>query len=136
MGGVETSVRGRVEEGAGIDYLPANERNAQVAALDDPWIGDEGPLEASFRRRADTEPLRPRGLAFDRRTTVVWDEDAVQVVSAADPEPGVISLRSRVIVRERFPFPGTLWRVDYLREGALLASRYMAEDAVEGATHA
>ncbi len=120
---------GGIEESARVDYLPASDRDARVAALDDPWIGDEGPLEASFRRGVETEPLRPRGLAFDRETTVVWDEDAVQVVRAADPEPGVVALRSRVIVRERFPSPGALWRTDYLRGGVLLASRYTAEGA-------
>ncbi len=131
MGRLRTSASGRVEEGARVAYLPASERDTQVAALDNPWVANEGPLEASFGR-GESEPLQPRGLAFDDQTTVVWDEDAVQVVHTADPEPGVVALRSRVIVRERFPSPRRLWRIDYLRRGALLASRY----ATQGATDA
>ena len=136
MGSVDRSATGRIEQGAAIAYLPASARDAEVAALDDPWIGDEGPLEASFRPGIDAEPLRQRGLAFDARTTVVWDEDAVQVVRADEPEPGVVALRSRVIVRERFPSPGSLWRVDYLRDGALLASRYETTETTEGGNDA
>ncbi len=124
---------GRVEESVEVRTLAASERDAQVARLDDPWIGDEGPLEASFRRGLDSEPLRQRGLAFDRKTTVVWDEDAVQVVRAHAPEPEVIALRSPVLLRERFTGPGRLERTDYLRAGALIASRYVAEEGGEDA---
>ncbi len=89
MGRLRTSASGRVEEGARVAYLPASERDTQVAALDNPWIANEGPLEASFGHGREGEPLQPRGLAFDDQTTVVWDEDAVQVVRTADPEPRV-----------------------------------------------
>src|SRR5262249_822641 len=62
-----------------IRHLPAARREEEVAALAEPWIADEGACDAGLRRHAgreaDGRPLRPRGLAFDERTTVVWDED-------------------------------------------------------------
>lgn len=125
---------GRVEESVEIRTLEASARDAEVARLDEPWIGDEGPLEASFRRGLEGEPLRHRGLAFDAETTVVWDEDAVQVVRARAAESEVVALRSSVILRERFSGPKRLDRTDYLRAGALIASRYSAEE--EGAEDA
>ncbi len=119
---------GRVEESVEVRTRSANARDAEVARLDQPWIGDEGPLDASFRRGLEVEPLRQRGLAFDAETTVVWDEDAVQVVRAQAAEPDVVALRSPVILRQRFSGPTSVLRIDYLREGTLIASRYSAEE--------
>ncbi len=114
-----------------VRYEPAADRDAEVAKLVDPWIGDEGPQDASLRRGRDSEPLRRRGMAFDASCTVVWDEDAVQVVRVGDlPEDsddGSIVRKSPVIVREWFQGPEKLFRVDYLRAGVLIASRFVAE---------
>ncbi len=123
---------GRVNESVKFRTLAASERDAQVARLAEPWIGDEGPLEASFRRGFGTEPLRQRGLAFDDETTVFWDEDAVQVVHAQTADPGIIALRSPVLLRQRFSGPEALQRIDYLRAGALIASRYVVPSPVKG----
>ncbi len=114
-----------------IRYEPASARDAEVGKLDGAWIGDEGPREASLRRGRAGEPLRQRGMAFDATTTVVWDEDAVQVVRGSDhpqsSDDGVIVRKSPVLVRARFEGPEKLFRVDYLRDGVLIASRYVAD---------
>jgi len=117
-------VKARAREGVEIRYLPAEQRDEEVAKLADPWIGDEGPLDAGFRRGAGDQPLRQRGVAFDERKTVVWDEAGVQVLWAGEAESEVVALRSPVILRSRFPGPEHLFRVDYLRRGALLGSRF------------
>ncbi len=115
-----------------IRELPAACRDAEVAALDEPWIADEAACDAGLRRGVGGRTLRPRGLAFDERTTVVWDEDGVQVLSAgAGDEAGSpydAALSSRVLVRDGFAGPPRLFRVDYLRRGALLGSRYVTAE--------
>lgn len=115
----------RLPESVEIRDLPLAERDGQVALLEDPWIGDEGALDAGFRRGLDGAALRARGLAFDRRTTVVWDEAGVQVLRAAAPRPGVTALQSRVLLRDWLVRPAQLLRVDYLERGCLLGSRYV-----------
>jgi hypothetical protein len=119
---------GGVNEGVEIADLGPERRDAEVAGLTDPWIGDEGPLDAVFRR-AVRGPLRQRGVAFDERTTVVWDEAGVQVLRAAEPSSDVVALRSEVLLREGFREngPARLFRVDYLRRGTLLGSRFTPE---------
>jgi hypothetical protein len=116
---------GRLNESVLIQDLPPEERDTQVALLDEPWIGDEGPLDAVFRRGWTGEPLRSRGIAFDLHTTVVWDEAGVQVLRAAEARPEVTALQSPVILRDRFVQPPQLSRVDYLERGCLLGSRYV-----------
>lgn len=117
----------RLNESVHIQDLPPEERDGQVALLEAPWIGDEGPLDAGFRHGRGGLPLRPRGLAFDRRTTVVWDEAGVQVLAAAPPSPDVTALQSRVLLRAPSEGPPQLTRVDYLKQGSLLGSRYVPE---------
>ncbi len=117
-----------LDEGVEVRYAEPAAAAAEVAALREPWIADEGPLTAELWRHPGVElprPLHPRGLAFDQRTTVLWDEDAVQVIRPADPEPGVLARRSRVLIRDRFPGFASPTRVDYLRHGVLIASRYL-----------
>ncbi len=118
-------------ESVDVKYLPADARDREVASLHHPWIAEEGPIQARFRcLDGMTEPLLPRGLAFDGRRTVTWDEDGVQVISPAEPEQEVVALQSSVVVRERFQGIPPLRRVDYLKSGVWLASRYfVAEDA-------
>jgi hypothetical protein len=124
MGGVE------------IHHEPPENLAALVAALDNPWIADEGPLDAWFRRGRVASggqggrALLPRGLAFDADTTVTWDEDEIQVVRRSDDqkgedEPDLIVLRSDVLVREGFDISQVFQRLDYLRDGVLVASRYL-----------
>lgn len=120
MGGLSESVK--------ITLLGPSQREAEVARLIDPWIGDEGPLDMAFRQGGG-ETLRPRGVAFDNETTVVWDEDGVQVLRVAEPEHGVVALRSEVLLRKGFREngPAHLFRIDYLSGGALLGSRWLTE---------
>lgn len=120
MGGLNESVE--------ITLLGPDQRDAEVARLIDPWTGDEGPLDMAFRRGAGGG-LRQRGVAFDDQTTVVWDEDGVQVLRVAGPERGVVALRSGVLLREGFlkNGPARLFRIDYLRGGTLLGSRWLTE---------
>jgi hypothetical protein len=125
-----------LKEGADIEWLAPDRRDAEVARLTDPWIGDEGALDAELRR--GLRPLRPRGVAFDERTTVVWDEAGVQVVRAKAPdpdEPDVTALRSRVLLRAEFQKEGpkSLYRIDYLQRGALRGSRFTTEGGEHGA---
>lgn len=117
----------RVEQSVQVRYLPPSERDTAVSRLDDPWIGDEGPVDAGFRRGFESEPLRYRGIAFDSRTTVVWDEDAVQVLEPTDAAPGVEAHASSVLLREFVAGPPALTRIDYLKAGRLLGSRYLPE---------
>jgi hypothetical protein len=119
---------GGLSEGVEIADLGPERRDAEVGALTDPWIGDEGPLDAALRRGI-RGPLRQRGVAFDARTTVVWDEAGVQVLRAADPSGDVVALRSEVLLREGFreDGPARLFRVDYLCRGTLLGSRFTPE---------
>lgn len=134
---------GRLSEGVDVHPLPASARDAEVAGLTAPWIADEGPLEARFERRPASagSDLHPRGIAFDRATTVTWDESGVTVVRAAPPRPGVVALDSPVLVRKprserhdpRFVArPPGLRRIDYLERGALVASRYTFDDSPGG----
>lgn len=120
MGGLKESVE--------ITLLAPDRRDAEVTRLIDPWIGDEGPLDVAFRRGVGGT-LRQRGVAFDDKTTVVWDEDAVQVLRITGPEHGVVPLRSEVLLRKglRESGPARLFRVDYLCGGALLGSRWLTE---------
>ena len=121
---------GRVNEGISICQLGPEARDAEIAKLIDPWIGDEGPLAADFRRGlAEGAALRLRGVAFDGTTTVVWDEDGVQVLRSIPFNSGqgdVVALRSPVLVHRRFAEkgPDSLSRIDYLKHGALLGSRF------------
>jgi len=117
----------RLNESVDIEDFPPDERDTRVRLLESPWIGDEGPLDAGFRRNLGDLPLRPRGLAFDRSTTVIWDEAGVQVLTAAAPRPGVTALRSSVLLRDKLSGPPELFRVDYLERGSLLGSRYIPE---------
>jgi hypothetical protein len=107
-----------------IRYLPASQRDKEVGRLAEPWIGDEGPCDAGLRRGLGGRALRLRGVAFDERTTVVWDEDGVQVLAEGEEHPEVVVLRSRVLLRDGFEGPARLFRIDYLRRGALLGSRF------------
>jgi hypothetical protein len=121
---------GRVGEGIVIHLLGPEARDAEVARLADPWIGDEGPLDAEFRRGlAEGDALRLRGVAFDNTTTVLWDESGTQVLQAAPDEASdgeIVALRSKVLIHQRFLAQGlrSLVRIDYLKRGALLGSRF------------
>jgi hypothetical protein len=119
---------GRLNESVHVTYLAAEERDVQVSRLHEPWIGDEGPLEAGFRRGSGAGPLRPRGFAFDQRTTVVWDEAGVQVLRPSEPTPEVTALDSPVVVRHWYSGPARLIRIDYMDRGCLVGSRYVASD--------
>lgn len=118
-----------VKEGVLIRFLPPEQRDAEVAGLANPWIGDEGPLDAGFRHGLEGAPLRPRGVAFDPSTTVVWDEAGVQILRAGPVDPEVVALRSPVLLHQRFQEKGPqgLHRIDYLRRGALVGSRFTLE---------
>lgn len=127
-----------VPEGLEVIYHDAGRKEDLVAALHQPWIGDEGPMEAEFRQEFEPSSLRPRGLAFDQKTTVYWDEDVVMEVQEASKKKGEIAFRTRVLVRSRFPGADglELYRIDVLREGALRASRYVWRAPEEGIPHA
>jgi hypothetical protein len=118
-----------VKEGIVTRFLPPERRDDEVAGLADPWIGDEGALDAGFRRGLGGEPLRPRGVAFDDHTTVFWDEAGVQIVQAGPVDEEVVALRSPVLLHPRFQEKGPrgLLRIDYLRHGALSGSRFTLE---------
>lgn len=118
---------GRLSESVTVEHLPPDERDAQVSLLEEPWIGDEGPLDAGFRRGIGGAPLRARGIAFDSTATVVWDEAGVQVLRPADARPEVTALRSPVVLRHWYSGPLGLMRIDYLERGCLLGSRYVGE---------
>jgi hypothetical protein len=121
-----------------LRLMPPGSQAAEVGRLVDPWIGDEGPMEADFRRAiGGAGSLRPRGVAFDDTTTVTWDEAGVQILQAA-PAGGaggigdigdIVALRSEVVLHSRFAErgPKTLFRIDYLQRGALLGSRFTTE---------
>ncbi|HEX3556917.1 MAG TPA: hypothetical protein VIA62_27140 [Thermoanaerobaculia bacterium] len=118
----------RVNEGVEIRYLTPEQRETELAKLINPWIGDEGPLDAGFRRGLGDGPLRARGVAFDDRTTVVWDEAGVQVLQAGEAKGEIVALCSPVLLHNRFKEKGpSLCRIDYLCRGALLGSRFTAE---------
>jgi hypothetical protein len=118
-----------VNEGVEIRYASPGQRDAELAKLIDPWIGDEGPLDAGFRRGLESGLLRARGVAFDDRTTMVWDESGVQVLQAGEAQGDLVALCSPVLLHSRFQEkgPARLFRVDYLRHGALLGSRFTTE---------
>lgn len=119
----------RLIESALVVYHPASSRDQLVASLDSPWIADEGPLSIGLRQHHRGEAaaiLRARGLAFDNATTIFWDEDGVQVVSRNASEEGILAFQSSVVLREYLtPRPASLARIDYLRSGVLLGSRYL-----------
>jgi hypothetical protein len=118
-----------VNEGVEIRYAAPGQRDAELAKLTDPWIGDEGPLDAGFRRGPENGLLRARGVAFDDRTTVVWDEAGVQILQSGGAKGELVALRSSVLLHSRFQEkgPARLFRVDYLRYGTLLGSRFTTE---------
>jgi hypothetical protein len=120
---------GRLKESVSIRHLPATAPDAELAALDRPWIADEGPRTARFARGPVTGPPEMRGLAFDARATVGWDEAGVQVLTAKPPEDAVVAWSSPVLVRgDRFASTPALVRIDYLRGGTLLGSRFCLEE--------
>jgi hypothetical protein len=102
MGSVRSA---RSSEGVDLQYCEPEQLRGVVAELTDPWIADEGPTDCGFRQGLSDERLRQRGLAFDDNTTVVWDEAMVQIIRRADPVPGVVSLKSEVLVRLRPGWP-------------------------------
>jgi len=115
---------GGVDEGVRVRYEPPEALASELAALDRPWIADEGPCDVGFRRGPGGEPPRFRGLAFDARVTIAWDEAGVQVAEPAPAQAGMVALRSPVLVREGYDARVELERIDYLCRGALVASRY------------
>jgi hypothetical protein len=118
-------------QGVTIEAVPVVQLPDLVGRLHRPWIADEGPTDCGLRRGLDGQPLRMRGLAFDSTTTVVWDEDEVQVIRASSaPQPGVIARTSGVLVRDFEGWPKKLIRTDYLRQGVLIASRYTCPEQV------
>jgi hypothetical protein len=123
----------RVMEGLDIHDFAPEERDIQVGLLEEPWIGDEGPTDAGFRRELDRRPLRPRGVAFDDQTTVVWDEHGVQVLRSAPPPQGMVALASKVLLHSRFAGPAELTRIDYIERGCLVGSRYVPYGIHQGA---
>jgi hypothetical protein len=125
-----------VAESVEILYLSPSEVATEVNKLQAPWIGDEGPLAAEFWQHPGGAPKRPlyhRGLAFDDQATVTWDEDVVQVIRPAPPAGDVIARRSKVLIR--FPLLEFVYRIDYLSQGVLLASRFQPGPR-GGTTHA
>lgn len=131
----ERAIHKLVDQHAEIDRLPAAERDAAVGALDDPWIGHEGPLSADFRRAADVDELLPRGLAFAGDTTVWWDEAWVRVLRVEDGrKDGCVAVESPVHVHRRFHGRGAdeLVRVDFLIDGVYQGSHYREPTGKEG----
>ena len=125
---------GSPEESVELKILPPADRDAQIALLESPWIAEEGPISVRFFRHQGKAPaLLPRGLAFDRRVTVIWDEDAVQVVASREPEGDVLAVASPVLLEERFADVPPLHRIDYFRSGVWLASRYLPESEADHA---
>jgi hypothetical protein len=129
MGGVngdflDESVRVTYPDFAGGSAAAAA---AEVAKLERPWIAEEGPMTADFRRHLGGElALAARGLAFDELVTVQWDEDAVWVIEPHAAESGVLAREVEILVHQHFRDRATaVRRIDYLRHGVLLASRYL-----------
>jgi hypothetical protein len=60
---------------------------------------------------------------------VIWDEAGAQILQAGPVDPEVVALRSPVLLHPRFQEkgPGGLHRIDYLRRGALIGSRFTLE---------
>ncbi len=116
-----------LDEAVEVTYLGPEARDEQLALLESPWVADEGPVDARLKHwTGEGEAPLPRGLAFDRSTTVVWDEDAVQLVKPAPSREDVVANAQPVLLRRRLEGPKFLTRVDYLRRGVWLASRYLA----------
>ena len=118
-------------EGVNLTYLPPSERDEAVAALDHPWIAEEGPLTVDFRRGGEPHDLR--GLAFDEQCTVQWDEAQVLVIRRDRPENATTAFCTPVLRWDRFKppegqGPPNLLRIDYLRDGTLVASRYVTDE--------
>ena len=118
---------GGMSVGIVIRYLPAESLEGELARLEQPWIADEGALEASFERGSLSRKPRQRGLAFDRTTTLQWDESGVQVVVEGPLEGGAAVLESWVVIRDRLRPGGLsrLRRIDVLQGGVLIGSRYI-----------
>ncbi len=131
--GASECAKERVEEGVTVVPASPSQLRDLVGGLEDPWIADEGATDCGLRRGLAELGLRQRGMAFDSKKTIVWDEDEVQVITVTAPQPGVIPLTSTVLVREGLAagtgFPTRLRRIDYLREGALIASRYTCSES-------
>ncbi len=128
------------KKGVRVEPAPVSQLPALVNELHEPWIADEGPLDCGLRRGLAAQTLRQRGIAFDHSTTIVWDEDEVQVIRAAATAPDITALVSPVLVRAGLAvaagWPRQLSRIDYLREGALIASRYTWIEQGKGHDHA
>ncbi len=129
-------------ESVEIEWLRTEERDEILDGLDHPWVMTEGPLDARlfrFERETTTQPtLLLRGTAFDAEATLVWDEEGLQLIRRAQPSDDVLAVEQTVMVRPRLQGPETLIRIDYLKDGAWLASRWLAEgtDRTEEATDA
>ncbi len=119
-----------LNESLELEFAPPGELRSHLENLQEPWIADEGPTDVGFRRGLPDGLLRPRGLAFDHQATIHWDEDSVRILKPAAPDPSVQALRHPVRVRQRFrrQAPNPLYRIDYLRRGTLLGSRYIPGD--------
>jgi hypothetical protein len=116
--------------GLHVRRLPRTSLDAELARLERPWIADEGALEAALERAPLARPPRERGLAFDAKVTLLWDEAGVQALSEAPAQPGVVALTSPVFVRPALAPGGLagLRRIDYLEGGVLLGSRYFVTE--------
>jgi hypothetical protein len=120
-----------ISESVDLQHLSAAERDAAVAGLHDPWIAEEGPLEVRFER--GIQPREPRGIAFDGECTVLWDESQVLVLRREAAEATTTAFCTPVLLWERFEppkgkGPPSLHRIDYLRDGTLVGSRYVTEE--------
>jgi hypothetical protein len=81
-------------------------------------------------------------MAFDAKTTVYWDDDAVTVVSQAPAAERLLAICHPVRLRQRkeieVEFRGRraeqMARIDYYREGRLFVSRFLQDlpDEQEG----
>ena len=132
MGGInrETAPVEFLPESVNASWRPVEELATLLADLDRPWVATEGPLDARLFRHEEGdlgERLLLRGFAFDAETTVAWDEEAVQLVRRAAADPEVLAMPQTVLIRERLrgDGPESFLRIDYLRHGALRASRWM-----------
>lgn len=117
-----------------VAWLDITERDAQLRSLTEPWIAEEGPLHVRLARHPKVPAtLAPRGLAFDAKTTVHWDEAGVQVVTATSEKEtkakGTVAICHLVLVRQPnhltdWQGPQRLERIDYLERGVCVASRW------------
>lgn len=129
MGGVseEKAIHELIPNHAAIERLSVAARDAEIAKLENPWIGQEGPLTADFQRAEDIGELLPRGIAFAGDTTVWWDEAWVRVLRMCDGSKGsCVAIKTPVYVHQRFHGRGAdrLERVDFLVDGVYQGSHY------------